>query len=295
MNPSLSISDFSSGPQPAYLSFQEMGQLVRARRLHADRALQVDGRALGEAVATHRMADAEESINRLVVATRSASKGKTKPLAIDAALRVARDSEDGHELHYLASMFINEPLVLRQLAKNPNLSEKTQRVLLNDPQISNNVHVMRALAGNPALRPDLMRDLLAKSEDDIVRHEVASNAVQKAHFAGDREDPYVKLCDELADTTYDDSLRLVALSGVRDPAVLRKIARTRDVVFGARELEAVADNPYTPVDVLADLAGVSSTRKMMQAMFGVTVAQKASRTLQDLQHPEDRVEAAGPM
>ncbi|KVV07315.1 hypothetical protein WK77_16120 [Burkholderia ubonensis] len=264
-----------------------MGAQVRQRRLYADSAIQLDGRRFGAAtVGAVRMAQAEESINRLVKAARSREQPKARPKAIQEALRVAKDSSDPHELHYLTSMFINEPTVIKELAKNPNLPEKSQRVIANDSALAQNVHVMRSLAANPSLQPDLMRDLLNSSDDSIVRHEVAQNAALKSRYAPDAESPYVKLCDELADTTYDNALRLAALPGVRDADVLRKIARTRDVVFGARELEAVADNVHTPVDVLAGMANVSNPRKMLHAAFGVTVAQKAAQTLAELRRPE---------
>ena len=297
MNPSLSIADFSNGPQPMFLSFQQMGQLVRTKRLTADRGLRVEGRALVDLASVQRMIEAEDAINRLVLKVKNPDNRKDKSLATERALRMAKDSTSGHELNYLASMFINQPQVLRALAKNPNLSEDTQRMLVNDAKTSGDIHVVRALAGNPAVKPDLMRDILKapEFEDDIVHHQVAANAAQKAHIARDREDPYVKLCDQLADTTYNNGLRLVVIPGVRNPEVLRKIADTRDNVLGAAELEAVASNMHTPSDVLRKMADVSPARRVMQAMFGVTVAQKAARTLHDLQHPEERIEAAGPM
>ncbi|MCA8050711.1 hypothetical protein [Burkholderia arboris] len=287
MNPSLSAAEFSPASAPAYISFADMGGLIRQRHLYADSALQVDGRRFGAAtVGAMRMAQAEEAINKLVTAARDREKPRGRPQAIREALRVAKDSDDPHELHYLTSMFINEPTVIKELAKNPHLPEKSQRVIAHDTTLAANVHVMRSLASNPSLQPDLMRDLLNSSEDSIVRHEIAHNAALKSRFAPDAGSPYVKLCDELADTTYDNALRLAALPGVRDADVLRKIARTRDVVFGARELEAVADNIHTPVDVLADMANVPKSRKMLHAAFGVTVAQKAARTLVELRHPE---------
>ncbi|WP_199033042.1 hypothetical protein [Ralstonia sp. ASV6] len=295
MNPSLSISDFSSGPQPAFLSFHQMGQLVRTKRLFSDRGVRVEGRALVDLASVQRMVEAEDAINSLALTVRDKGKRQEKSMALDAALRMAKDSNNGHELNYLASMFINQPKVLRQLAKNPNLPDSTQRMLINDAKASKDMHVIRNLAYNPAVKPQLMRDILQSFDDAIVRHQVASNAAQKAHIARDREDPYVKLCDELADTTYDSALRLVVLPSVRDPAVLRKIARSRDTVLGASELEAVAANIHTPADVLAEMANVSPLRRMVQSAFGVTVAQTAARTLQDLRHPEDRIEAAGPM
>ncbi|MBN3729519.1 hypothetical protein [Burkholderia sp. Tr-20390] len=287
MNPSLSVSEFAPTPTPAYLSFADMGALVRRQRLHADKALQIDGRRFGAAtVGVMRMAQAEEAINRLVKAARSREEPKARPQAIREALRVAKESDDPHELHYLTSMFINEPTVIKELAKNPHLPEKSQRVIAHDDTLAADVHVMRSLASNPSLEPGLMRELLNSSDDSIVRHEVARNAALKSRFAPDPQSPYVKLCDELVDTTYDNALRLTALPGVRSADVLRKIARTRDVVFGARELEAVADNSHTPVDVLAEMANVPKSRKMLHAAFGVTVAQKAARTLAELRHPE---------
>ncbi|CAE6793365.1 hypothetical protein R70006_04953 [Paraburkholderia domus] len=288
MNPSLAATEFGPSPAPRYMSFADIGALVRERHLYADTAIRIDGRRVTEVLTHQRVAQVENTINGLVKSARDHESGKERSLAVKQALRVARDSDDAHELHYLASMFINEPSVIRQLAKNPKLPEKTQRVIANDPKLKQDMHVVRALAGNPGLKPDLMRELLSRSEDTITRHEIAKNAAQKSRFAPDAESPYVKLCNELADTTYDDALRLAALPGVRDGDVLRKIARTRDVVLGARELEAVADNVYTPPDVLAGLANVSGPKQVFYAALGVTVAQKAARTLAVQHHPEGK-------
>jgi hypothetical protein len=293
MNPSLSAAEFDIEAGPRYMSFADIGAMVREKGLHADTALRIEGRRVTDILSLERPQQVENAINGLVRDARDNASRKGRTAAVTEALRRAKDAEDPHELHYLASMFINDPSVIKVLAKNPNLPEKTQRVILNDPVLGKNPGVLRSLAQNAALKPDLMREVLSWNEDPIVRFEIAKTAAQKSRFAPDPEDRYVKLCDELADTTMDDSLRLAVLPGVRDSAVLRRIARTRDAALGARELEAVADNPFTPTDVLAGMANVNGIKKLAYAALGVTVAQKAARTLAALEHPEATDETVG--
>jgi len=286
MNPSLSATEFQTAELTPFVSFERMGEIVRQNRLYADKALGLSGVHFRAVATAMSMQNAEEAINQLVRDVKEAEKPKEAKQSIADAKRMAKGSESPHELHYLASMFINHPEVIREIAKNPHLDEKTQRVILNDPSLGRDRHVLRALGDNPALKPELMRQILNTSEDTIALQATARNAARMAQQSTGADTPYVKICDELADTTFDPAMRLIALAGARDAGVLRKIARTRDSVFAARELEAVADNSFTPKDVLVEMAGTSGPKQTIEAVFGVTIGQRAARTLAKLAHPE---------
>ncbi|ODP35022.1 hypothetical protein [Pandoraea sp. ISTKB] len=281
MKPSMMASSYQGATPVAYVSFAEMGEMVRTRGLHASSVTVVRGAEIVRAVANaQKIQEVEDGINNLLVSVRSSQVPGQRPAALERAMAIAQQSSDAHQLQYLTSMFIHEPTVISQLAKNKALPVVAQQIIINDADLQRNSSVMRGLAENPALPPELMRRMLNDTDDDLVRHLLVQKAAERSRNAKEANDPYVKICDEVADTTFDNSLRLTAISGARSAAVLRKIAKTRDVVLGARELEAVADNIYTPSDVLSSMASVPPTRQAIYAAFGVTVAQKASRTLQ---------------
>ena len=290
MKASLSARRF----EPAFLSFAEMGQVVRENHLYSDKALGLTGTRFREVAVATSLQNAEEAVNRLVYGVRNAPKPKEARQSIREAVSLAKDTESPHQLHYLASMFINHPEVIRAVAKNPRINEQTQQVILNDAKLGKDPRVLRNLGDNPAIGPRVMTHILNTADDAIALHMTARNAVRKAQQSNGPDTPYVKICDELADKTFDPAVRLVALAGARSHDVLRKIVRTRDVVLGARELEAVADNPYTPKDLLAEMANTSGPRQAIQAMFGITVGQRAARTLSRLSHPEMDRDAVSP-
>ncbi|MDM8356544.1 hypothetical protein [Pandoraea communis] len=281
MKPSMMSSSYQGANPVAYVSFAEMGEMVRARGMHASSVTVVRGSDIMQAVAnTQKIQEVEDGINNLLMGVRRSQAPGQRPAAMERAIAIAQQSSDAHQLQYLTSMFIHEPTVMSHLAKNPALPVVAQRIIVNDVDLQRNSSVMRGLAENPALPPELMRQMLNDTGDDVVRHLLVQTAAARSRAAKESNDPYVKICDEVADTTFDNSLRLTAISGARSASVLRKIAKTRDVALGARELEAVADNIYTPSDVLSSMASVTPTRQAIYAVFGVTVAQKASRTLQ---------------
>jgi hypothetical protein len=284
MKLSLQADEFAPEPTP-FITFARMGELVRENHLYGDRALGVSGTRFREVATATARQNAEESINRLVVNVRDAHRKEARQSFRDA-LSIAKNGENPHQLHYLASMFVNHPEVIRAIAKNPHIEARTQMVILNDPVLGRDARVQRNLGDNPAIGPEVMRHLLNNSEDSITQYAVTRNAVRKSLQSNGPDTPYVKICDTLADTTLDPALRLMALAGVRDHDVMRKVVRTRDAVFGARELEAVADNIHAPKDVLAEMANASGPRQALHAVFGVTIGQRAAHTLARLSHPE---------
>jgi hypothetical protein len=296
MKLSLSADDFAPAAPSPFITIARMGEIVRANRLHADQVIGLSGRKFRDVATANSMHEAENQINRLVYDVRNARQNRKEARqSVADALEIAKHSENPHQLHYLASMFINEPDVIRLVAKNPRIDQKTQLVILNDSKTGQDPRVLRNLGDNPAIGPEVMRHLLNHSNDSLTQYAVARNAARKSLQSKAADTPYVKICDELADHTFDPALRLIALAGVRDPAVMRKIVRTHDTAFGARELEAVADNIHAPKDVLAQLANVSGPRQALQAAFGVTVARRAAQTLAQLTHPEmDRDAAPSP-
>jgi hypothetical protein len=284
MNLSLQADHFSPEPTP-FITFARMGEVVRQNRLYGDRAIGVDGASLREVAKASARRDAEDLINGLVRTVRDAHHKEARQ-SFREALAIAKDSENPHQLHYLASMFIHHPEIIREIAKNPRIDARTQLVMLNDAVLGKDARVQRNLGENPAIGPDVMAHLLNHSEDSITHYAVARNAARKSLQSNGPDTPYVKICDTLADSTLDPALRLIALAGVRDHEVMRRIVRTRDTVFGARELEAIADNIHAPKDVLAEMASASGPRQALQAVFGVTVGQRAARTLSRLAHRE---------
>lgn len=293
MKPSMMASSYQGANPVAYVSFAEMGEMVRTRGMHASSVTVVRGSEIVRAVANaQKIQEVEDGINSLLVSVRGSQAPGQRPAAMERAISIAQHSSDAHQLQYLTSMFIHEPTVMSHLAKNPALPVAAQMIIVNDVDLQRNSSVMRGLAENPALPPELMRRMLNDTGDDVVRHLLVQTAAARSRTAKESNDPYVKICDEVADTTFDNSLRLTAIAGARSAPVLRKIARTRDVALGARELEAVADNIYTPSDVLSSMASVTPTRQAIYAAFGVTVAQKASKTLQVQREQNFAVEPA---
>lgn len=285
MKISLSADNFAPEVPTPFVTFRRMGEIVRENHLYSDRALGLSGAQFRDVATATSRHEAEEAVNRLVYSVRDDHRKEARQ-SMREAVEMAKHTESPHQLHYLASMFVHHPEVIREVAKNPHIDQKTQLVILNNEKLSEDVRVTRNLGGNPAIGPEVMRHLLNNSQDTITLHAVTRNAVRKSLQSTGPDTPYVKICDELADTTFDPGLRLMALAGVRSPDVLRKIVQTRDSVFGARELEAVADNVHTPKDVLVQMAGTPGPKQAIQAAFGVTVGQRAARTLNRLTHPE---------
>jgi len=285
MKISLAAEDYiANGPVP-FVSFERMGEIARENRLYSDRSLSVSGKSFRELATVDSLQKAEEQVNSLLISVRRAPRQESRQ-SLREALTIVKNTESPHELHYFAAMFINHPEVIREVAKNPHIDAKTQRVILNDSALSKDARVIRNLADNPAIGAEVMTHILGTSEDTIARHAVTRNAVRKSLQSNGSDTPYVKICDGLADSTYDPALRLIALPGVRSQDVLRKIVRTRDTVLGARELEAVADNIHAPKDLLVQMAGTSPLRQTIQAGYGVNIGQRAARTLGLLDHPE---------
>ncbi|TKC90148.1 hypothetical protein FAZ69_08345 [Trinickia terrae] len=284
MKLSLQADEFSPQPAP-FIAFARMGEIVRENSLYGDRTLGMNGTHLRNIATATAREDAEAAIDRLEAGVRNAH-GREARQSFRDALSMAKHSENPHQLHYLASMFINHPNVIREIAKNPHIETRTQLAVLDDSVLGQDVRLQRNLGDNPAIGPEVMTRLLNNSEDSITHYAVTRNAVRKSLQSNGPDTPYVKICDMLADTSRDPALRLAALAGVRDHSVMRKIVRTRDAVFGARELEAIAGNIHAPKDVLAEMANASGPRQAEHAAFGAAIGQRAALTLARLSHPE---------
>jgi hypothetical protein len=109
-------------------------------------------------------------------------------------------------------------------------------------------------------------------------------AARKALSGVDAEG-FAAVCKALAGSA-DSVTRAIAITGVRDPEVLRQISNNNSVILAPKELGAVAGNRNTPDDVLADLAKRSFPG--IQPFLSITVAAKARNTLANKQyHPEN--------
>lgn len=271
--------------EPFMVSFADLSVRFKERGIYPrdGRAVQVDGAQLlnTRSPAAH-IQNYEDRINKLLIAVREAVAFKPTAFlrseqggrdSLEAAEKIAYVSRDPSELRYLAAMFINHRQVIQALASNPNIDEHTQRRLVTDPMIKNDVEVQRTLASNRGLKGGVMEIMLRESADSYVHREIAENAAQHSRAA---EGAYTAICEALTKSG-DSAIRQFAIGGVRDPGLLREIANSRSAFLAPRELEAVADNPFTSDDVLMLMA--SSGIPALQPVFSINVAKKARMSM----------------
>lgn len=267
------------------MSFDDMANVVREKGLYSKTgaAVQIDGKQLHKLIQLDRLVAMENRINELVYATAKAATSEEKESTMKESIHIASFSTDTHELHYLASMLINHREVMRTLARNPHIDEKTQLILATDLELKNDRETQLGLAHNPALSAVIMAKIINTSDNIHVHQGIALNAVAKAR-ALPHDSDYADICKQLAGS-FDTIMRQTAIPGVRDPEILRKIADNNSVFLAPRELEAVASNHFTPDDVLQDLSKRSFPA--VQHILSITVTDKARSTLANKQYQNE--------
>lgn len=264
------------------VSFGELSQRFKERSLYPKdgRAAHVEGKAFVDLWRLGTAVQVESHINDLVVAVRNAGTHELRDEKMKEAVRIARESTDAFELHYLTSMFIHHRKVMRALARNSHIDEKTQMILATDDELKQDPEIQIGLAHNLILSDAVMVKMLNECENQFVQMGLAWNAASQAR-SGTANSPYVKICNMLA-KSFDVAVRAEAIGGIRDPEILREVASSNSVFLAPRVLEAVATNDNTPTDVLHDLS-VGSMPKL-QSMFAIRVAENARRTLASKNH-----------
>lgn len=181
-------------------------------------------------------------------------------------------------------MFINHREVMRSLSRNSAIDERTQLMLANDADLSRDKDVRLGLAHNPALTVAAAVLMLHTNSDLHIENGLALTAARKSRSGVDAEG-FASVCKALTGSA-DSVIRAIAITGVRDPEVLRQIANNNSVILASRELGAVAGNRNTPDDVLADLTKRSFPG--VQPFLSISVAAIARNTLANKQYnPEN--------
>lgn len=253
------------------LSLDKLSALVRAHRLYPSGAdLQVvKGSDVANILHLETKKEIQQRLDDLVVRMREPDNRKD---ALLEAMGLVQ-SEHEQDLFYAAQMFMHERLVIRNLAKNPNLSERTQLILATHPMLKQDKQIQRNLAHNPNLTPATMSKMLDNQGDLFVLHAIALNAARRAVAHDELED----ICQKLAEYPFDNAVAIAAIPGVKNPEILRHIADNTSAVFAADKVAAIATNPNTPDDVLERLA--NSSAGVFAHYFGVDVANRARHTM----------------
>jgi len=277
---------------PVFVTFAQLSETFRADRLYPTDgvALAVPGEDLAGLLPADHLAAVEARVNRLLAGVRGLDRAASGPEFTESAeklsetMALANNSRDEHELHYLASMFIHERIVMRQLAKSPYLSERTMLLLATDSELKADRQIQLALAHNPALSDTLMVKLVQETQDPFVLNGIALNAVRQSLFSHD-ENAFTRLCEDLAKAA-DPVVRRLAIAGVRSPELLRAIGSERPLMVTSRELEAVAANKYTPDDVLETMA--RKRWEVIDLVMGNDIADRARSTLANKRYELER-------
>lgn len=273
---SLVAKEFGDGKLPKFASMATIGHYVREHGLYPrDGKMQkVEGGALTSILRLQTLQQIEDRINNLVGEMRQAKE--RHEVALTQALEIAYTSIDPYELHYMANMFMPQREVLRAVIKNPNLSEKTQLLIVSIAELRKDREIQLGLAHNPALCPAVMEKMLGYTEDVFVLQGIAHNAARQSALTHD-DTQFAEICKALALVHWDETLSKAAIPGVKDPDVLRRMADSHSALVAADKLELVAQNPHTPDDVLEKMANTPMAR--MQHVVGVDYAIKARHTL----------------
>ncbi|WP_454727705.1 MULTISPECIES: hypothetical protein [Cupriavidus] len=292
MKPSLAALYAVEAPPPGtgrFMSFADMRQLALGENLiPADgAAVVVPGERFTAFAGLDDLTQMESRINELKVEVMLAAKPAVAEV-LRPTILIAETSTHPHELQYLQAMFIHHRQVLRALAVNKHLPEQTQRVLATDTLLKDDKSLQRLLASNPALTSSVMQAMWSETDDSIVQVRISENAAQQGKLY-DGENDFARLCEAFYQSSADRSVRLAAIEGIRDPELLRRIASTNDVTFGAAELTAIAANRHTPDDVLNTLTKPAG---MLQRVQNVLHPMTSSRIHQLAQQNLERRNAA---
>lgn len=268
--------DFGDGKLPEFSPLAMLGQYVREHGLYPRDgvAVKVEGAEVASVLRLQTLQQIENRINVLVDDVRGARE--VREAAVVKALEVAKTATDPYELHYLANMFMYQREVLRAVAKNPQLSERTQFLLASMKELRDDRELQLALAHNPSLCATVMGKILAYSEDIFVLQGIAHNAARQSQL-GRADVGFAEVCKELAQVHWDITLSKAAIPGVTDPALLRQMAEGNSALYAADKLELIAQNPHTPDDVLTKMAETPLAR--LQHAVGIDYAVKARHTL----------------
>lgn len=283
---SLVALDFGHGDSPRFVPSSDLGHYVREHQIYPrDGTLAVvGGGKVSSVLRVATLHQIEGRINELVVELQKARS--RQHAAIERAAEIASSSEDGYELHYLANMFIMQKEVLRAVARNPNLSEKTQMLLVSLPEFQRDREIQLGLAHNPSLSASAMERMLGYHQDAFVLQGLAHNAARQSQSEQGRG-PFAEICAELAMVDWDFTLSKAAIPGVKDPEVLRDMAQRYSAIFAADKLAVIAQNPNTPDSVLEKMASAPLAR--LQQAIGMDYAVKARHTLEAKRaHPHDQ-------
>lgn len=281
--------EFGDGKLPKFASLSVIGHYVREHGLYPrDGQMQkIEGTEISPVLRMQSLQQVEDRINDLVGELRQVKK--RHEAAMEKALDIAKTSTDPYELHYMAHMFMHERTVLRAIAKNPHLSEKTQFMIASLSHFRKDRQLQISLAHNPALSSTVMEKMLS-IEDVFVLQGLAHNAARKSQQLNDQG--CAEVCKKIALVPWDDTLSKAAIPGVKDPNVLRQIADTHSAMFEAEKLEMVAQNIHTPTDVLERMSKTPLAR--IQHAVGIDFASKARHTLAVKQQHEVESHEVGP-
>lgn len=273
---SLVAREFGDGSLPKFAAFETVGHYVREQGIYPrdGRMQKKDGVEFSSLLRLQTLQQIENRINDLVDELRETRD--RHEAALGQALEIANTATDPYELHYMGNMFMYQREVLRAVAKNPNLSEKTQLLIVSMELLRDDREIQLGLAHNPSLCPVVMEKMMSYTEDVFVLQGIAHNAARQSQI--NREDTaFAAVCKELALVHWDTTLSKAAIPGVKDPDVLRRIAENNSALYAADKLELVAQNPHTPDDVLTRMAETPLAR--MQHAVGIDYAIKARHTL----------------
>ncbi|WP_432262838.1 hypothetical protein [Cupriavidus sp. TMH.W2] len=266
------------------ISFEEMRLIAIGANLDSPdgAAVVVPGEQVTHILTLDRLEDIETHINSLAMDVKFGSKPVVED-SLRATLHIAETATNAHELHYLQAMFIHHRQVLLALAANRHIPEPVQLALATDNQLLGDRRLQRVLASNPALTASVMQTMWEKTEDSQVQLRIAQNAASRAN-EHQRDNDYAKLAEGIYKASYDGAVRTAAIAGIRDPELLRRIASTNDVTFGAAELTALAGNRHAPVDVLRGLATPEGRLQEVQRLFSPLSSQRIAKLARENMH-----------
>ncbi len=273
---SLVAREFGDGKLPTFASVATLGHYVREHGLYPrDGKMQkVEGGELSSILRLQTLQQIEDRINTLGVEMHQARERHEAALA--QAMDIAYTSNDPYELHYMANMFRHQREVLRSVVKNPNLSEKTQLLIASIAELHKDREIQLGLAHNPSICSTVMEKMIEYTQDVFVLQGLAHNAARQSQLTHD-DTAFAEICKHLALVHWDVTLSKAAIPGVKDPEILRRMADGHNAIFAADKLELIAQNPYTPDDVLERMSKTPLAR--IQNFVGVDYALKAGHTL----------------
>lgn len=272
MKPALAATDFGFRP----MNLDEVGDFVREKSLYPEdgKSFRVGEWTFANIMKPQPAKEVEKRINGYAQAMNNANES-VRIVALMESATLAVRSEDPYELHYMAGMFIAKRDLLRVIARNPAVAERTQLVILESSEFGDDHQVVGALAHNPNLSPAVMLKIADRTRNPYVLQGLAFNAVRNS-LRHPAESAYADVCKHLAMSPFY-SVSKEAIHGVKDPEILREIAATNSKWFSPGKLGAVAGNQYTPDDVLQELAKPKLAG--IQQVLGMDIIERATSTL----------------